>query len=168
MNEFLEKMVSRLSKYDWFTTLIPGLFLFALSRRIGIDLTTQSLVEEFGIILFLGVVSSRIGATCIEQIARWCGLFEPYEDYIAWSNANKNRSDILVRNLNWYRSLCGMVLSLVGMLILKCIPRLGHYCKLWIVICSLLLIFCDSYRRQVLFIAKRIEKFKKEMDKTEE
>ena len=88
MNEILGKLLSRLSKYDWFTTLLPGMFLLALIRRVGINASAESIIEELGLVFFLGVVSSRVGATCVEQIARWCKLFEPYEDYVDWFEKN--------------------------------------------------------------------------------
>ena len=164
MNEVLGKLLSRLSKYDWFTTLLPGLFLVALMRRVGINVATESMVEEFGLIFFLGIVSSRVGATCVEQVARWCKLFEPYEDYVDWSNANKEKSDMLIRKSNWFRSLCGMVLVWGGLILVKYMdfPWLTRGVKLFISIFLLLILFGDAYRRQLSFTTERIKKFKKD------
>lgn len=162
MNEILGKLLSRLSKYDWFTTLLPGMFLLALIRRVGINASAESIIEELGLVFFLGVVSSRVGATCVEQIARWCKLFEPYEDYVDWSNANKENADMLVRNANWFRSLCGMVIVWGGLVMVKSFyfTWLTRGVKLFIAILVLLILFGDAYRRQLSFTTKRIRKFK--------
>ena len=162
MNEILGKLLSRLSKYDWFTTLLPGMFLLALMRRVGINASAESIIEELGLVFFLGVVSSRVGATCVEQIARWCKLFEPYEDYVDWSNANKENADMLVRNANWFRSLCGMVIVWGGLVMVESFhfTWLTRGVKLFIVILVLLILFGDAYRRQLSFTTKRIRKFK--------
>ena len=164
MNEILGKLLSRMSKYDWFTTLLPGIFLLALMRRVGINASTESIIEEFGLVFFLGVVSSRVGATCVEQVARWCKLFEPYEDYVDWSNANKENADMLVRNANWFRSLCGMVIVWGGLVMVKSFhfAWLTRRVKLFVAILVLLILFGDAYRRQLSFTTKRIRKFKKD------
>lgn len=36
MNEILGKLLSRLSKYDWFTTLLPGMFLLGIKGLVGV------------------------------------------------------------------------------------------------------------------------------------
>ena len=168
MNEVLGKLLSRLSKYDWFTTLLPGLFLFALLPRIGINAASESIVEEFGLVFFLGVVSSRVGATCIEQVARWFKLLEPYEDYVDWSNADKEKADMLVRNANWFRSLCGMMLVFIGSFALQQahFSWLTPKVKICVVALVILALFLDAYRRQLDFTTRRIRKFKQ--DKAEE
>ena len=164
MNEVIGKLIDRLSKYDWFTTILPGLFLFALLRRSGVNITTGSIVEEFGLIFFFGIVCSRVGATCVEQVAKWHGLLEPYEDYVDWSGANKEKADMLVRNSNWFRSLCGMVMVWGGLIIVKLMhfTWLTRGVKLLISFLVLLIIFGDGYRRQLSFTTKRIRKFKTE------
>lgn len=170
MSELIEKLFSRLSKYDWFTTLVPGIFLHALLRRMGINMATSSMLEEFGLMFFLGVVSSRVGATVVEQLARWCKLFEDYEDYIEWSSTEKEESKMLVRNANWFRSLCGMMIVLAAMIGLKLIPEslFPHNAKEILAIICLLLLFADSYRRQLSFTTQRIRKFKKDNYKEQE
>lgn len=162
MNETFGKLLLRLSKYDWFTTFCPGLFLIALMRRVGISITTESIFEELGLIFFLGVVSSRVGATCVELVARKFKLFEPYEDYVEWSNENKEKSEMLIRNSNWFRSLCGMVIVLGGLVVIQTVhfTWLTRGVKLSIGILMLLVLFGDAYRRQLIFTNKRIRKFK--------
>ena len=162
MNEVLGKLLSRLSKYDWFTTLFPGLFLFALLPKIGINIASESIVEEFGLVFFLGVVSSRVGATCVEQVARWFKLLESYEDYVDWSNADKEKADMLVRNANWFRSLCGMMLVFIGSFALQQahFSWLTPKVKICVVALVILALFLDAYRRQLDFTTRRIRKFK--------
>ena len=164
MSELIEKLFVRLSKYDWLTTLVPGLFLFAILRHIGIIIKTISALEEIGLVFLFGVISSRVGASCVEPLARCFKLFEPYEDYIEWSNSDKDKANMLVRNANWFRSLCGMTLILLAIVCVKLVPAsaLSYDTKLIVAIVLLFALFADSYRRQLSYTTKRIRKFRSE------
>ena len=166
MKDLLVELLSKFTRYDWFTTLLPGICCLAIGRRLGLfETVPKSYIETFGFIFFLGLVSSRIGASVIEPISKFkkFNLWGPYADYLNFRLKDEKGADMLVTNANWFRSLTGMVLLLI------CITATGFMCdyfglepsaRQWCLLVALMALFADSYRRQLRFIRGRIEYYK--------
>lgn len=171
MKEIVNNLLERLSKYDWFTILLPGIFFTLLSKYAGIALDAKNWYEKISIAFFAGIVCSRIGATIVEWIARrkTLALFSGYEDYLEWIDSNPESAQMLIRNANWFRSLTGMMLLLISLKATTVICAMLHTstCTLeYIAMLGLLILFADSYRRQLSFIKRRINKYKSSTTET--
>ena len=161
MKDVLSNFLSKLTRYDWITTLIPGLFFVCAMRFMtDVGLNEYAWHEQFAMVFFSGIICSRTGATIVEPLGKLFGWKYCYDDYQDWSKAEPVKSEMLITNSNWHRSLAGMMVLIIAQMVLKNLVSL-NVCK-WIVVLGLLALFLDSYRRQVGFIRKRIEKYKKE------
>jgi len=72
-------------------------------------------------------------------------------------------ADMLVTNSNWFRSLMGMVLLLGVVYVFNYFCLRFDIASVWkrgAILVGLLVLFGDSYRRQLGYITKRIEYFK--------
>jgi len=61
MTELMKELFEKFTRYDWFTTLLPGLFFVSLAKKFGVmNIEANSLLEKFGLIFFCGLASSRM------------------------------------------------------------------------------------------------------------
>lgn len=165
MNDLMKELLGKFTRYDWFTTLLPGFFFVELANRIGFKLTSGLWYRDFMLSFLCGLICSRIGATIVEWIARrkCFGLFEEYCDYLDWRAANPHDADILITNSNWFRSLTGMVVTVIGLWgcqLLFEVLYVSLVVKKIVALLFLLFLFADSYRRQLVYTTKRIRKSK--------
>ena len=166
MQDLLREVFGKLTKYDWITTLIPGLFFVGLANWLGLDFRAKSCFGNLTVVFFCGLVCSRVGATVVEGVAKIkrFKLFASYEDYVDWSKGDPTSAGMLVQNSNWFRSLTGMMLVLIVLYAGRELSVHFHFlssAKHLFVLIALLVLFADSYRRQLLFTTKRINKMKK-------
>lgn len=166
MKDLVKELLGKFTRYDWFTTLIPGVFCMAVGARLGIlSFNSNSLLERFGMVFFLGLISSRIGASMIEPIfkIKRFKLWGKYEDYMTFRAKDEKGADMLVTNANWFRSLMGMVILLLAISSVNYVwgkVGWGAVSKRWVSLLGLLILFGDSYRRQLGFMLGRINYYK--------
>lgn len=166
MESVLKEFVAKLTRYDWFTVFVPGLFAVVAFEKLGIgEFLSVGLLKALIYIFMVGIVSSRIGASIVEPIARIkrFGLSYKYEDYLEFRNKDSKGAEMLIGNSNFYRGMVGAFLLVLFTLLLSYLKhRLGLSSKAYatIVLSALLFLFADSYRRQLVFINKRINKSK--------
>jgi hypothetical protein len=156
----LKDLISKLSSYNLFTNLLPGVLFVALLK----ELTSFNLIFEpifLGLFLyyFIGIVINRIGSLVIEPILRKT-KFLTFIDYSKFVKASKvdEKIEILSENNNMCRSLialCVTLLLAVGYewLKSKC-TFIGTYNNV-ILIVLLFVIFLFSYRKQTKYVVKR-------------
>lgn len=170
MADTLKTILTRLSKYEWLNILLPGCFFELLGAKFGIELsaahTTYSVVLS---ILFWGMLSSRIGATIIEWGVKKFKPFAPYGQFIEWEKSDSDKAELMVANLNMFRSLSGMALLLTTSILAKISldwlngltwmrnNGLRINAGILIALC-LFVLFIWSYVRQIQFIKDRVTK----------
>jgi len=166
MTELMKELFGKFTRYDWFTTLLPGLFFVSLAEKFGaMNMEANSLLEKCGLIFFCGLVSSRIGASVVEPVfkIKRFKLWGEYGDYMSFREKDPKGADMLVTNSNWFRSLIGMVLLLGVSYFFNCFCLKFDIASVWkrcaILVC-LLFLFGDSYRRQLVFIQGRIRHYR--------
>lgn len=111
----LKDLIGKLSSYNLFTNLLPGILFVALLR----ELTNLNLIFEpifLGLFLyyFIGIVINRIGSLVIEPILRKI-KFLTFIDYSKFVKASKmdEKIEILSENNNMCRSLVALCLTLL-------------------------------------------------------
>ena len=158
----MEKLLERLSSYQLFNYLFPGIIFINL-----IDLLTSINVPqnrvEFMVFLYyiVGMVLSRIGSVVIEPFYKGCCwiVFAGYKDYLEASKQD-SKIDILSMENNTYRTL---IATFVSLLVIYCLD-LAQWFRYFndsnyavpVYVALLIVLFTLSYRKQTSFIRKRV------------
>lgn len=187
MENFTKVFFEKITSYNLFNNLLPGIiFCYVVERVTTISFTGDSVWENFFVFYFLGVVIGRISSLFIEPWLINLKLknkqtktkesyikFAPYNEFVEAS-----RRDPFIKTLN---ESCNMYRSFIStFLLVACckiydgfirewICRLGHIGDniKGIVICLLIAcLFTMSYKKQVDYIRKRVEKCVKDSDLT--
>lgn len=158
----LKELLSKLSSYNLFNYLLPGVIFVAVASKV----TRYSFIQEdivIGLFLyyFIGLVISRFGSIVIEPILRGVSFlkFADYNDFVAASKKDE-KIEVLSEANNTYRTLCSLFILL---LLLKGYERIEDrfvFLKDYggmIVLALLLVMFLFAYRKQTLYIIKRIK-----------
>jgi hypothetical protein len=157
----MKDLLEKLSSYNIFNYLLPGVVFVAISK----SLTKYNFVQEdivIGVFLyyFIGLVISRIGSIVIEPILKWVKFvnFSEYRDYIEASNKDK-LIEVLSEANNMYRTFLSLFLSLSFLKIFEVFSerfQLLNNLSSGIAIVGLLLLFAFSYKKQTAYITKRV------------
>ncbi|MHB8988575.1 MAG: hypothetical protein ACYC6S_07305 [Desulfobulbia bacterium] len=159
----MKDLLEKLSSYNIFNYLLPGIVFVALCEA----LTTFSFVQKdivLGVFLyyFIGLVISRIGSLIIEPSLKYIKFvqYAKYENFVSASNED-DKLEVLSEVNNMYRTFCSLFLVLS---LLKIYEKISSYfpgVSSWnieILIVFFLILFCLSYRKQTEYITKRVNK----------
>ena len=163
MSEFL----SRLSSYNIFNYLVPGIvFVIAADSLTRYSFAQSDIVIGLFFYYFIGLVVSRFGSLVLEPLLRRISFvhFANYPDFVAASMAD-SKIDLLSEVNNTYRTLCAAFI-LVGLLRLyQVIENWVPVLKEWnVTILAVLLIitFLFSYRKQTEYVFRRVKAHRSE------
>ena len=107
MEEILKQIVEKISSYNIFNNLYPGiLFIYLLKFLFEINLLSDNLFENLILFYFAGMVLSRIGSIIIKPMMKEIKLIidAPYSDYVKASSIEP-LVDTLSEVNNTYRTL---------------------------------------------------------------
>lgn len=158
----LKELLSKLSSYNLFNYLLPGvIFVAAASKVTRYSFIQGDVVIGLFLYYFIGLVISRFGSIVIEPILRGVSFlkFADYNDFVAASKKDE-KIEVLSEANNTYRTLCSLFILL---LLLKGYERIEDrfvFLKDYggmIVVALLLVMFLFAYRKQTLYIIKRIK-----------
>ena len=154
-------MLNKLSSYNLFNNLLPGILFAILASK----LTRYSFIQPdiiIGVFLyyFIGIVISRFGSLIIEPALKRVSFlrFADYKDYISASKADET-IEILSEVNNMYRTLCSLLVIILLLKIYQEVASKFPLLEEWglIILYGLLLVmFLASYRKQTNYITKRI------------
>ncbi|MDO4282252.1 MAG: hypothetical protein Q4D02_01330 [Clostridia bacterium] len=155
----MEEFIKKIETYNIINYLLPGIIftiIFTYLTEINIlnDNAGIAIVEYY----FIGLVLSRIGSIIIKPILKGCKIIdeEKYEDFID-KEVKDEKIPILVREGNQYRTFIATFVVLIIIEINNIIQ--GNHDK-WmtlITFITLIVLFILSYRKQLIFITKRIK-----------
>ena len=145
----MDKLLERISSYDILNNLFPGSVLYFLLSE-NIQLQQNSILTEFFIIYFLGLLASRIGSLLIEPLCKKLNIIQmaSYEDFIKAESRDK-KIEILSSVNNMYRTFISVFIIYIFYKITGYIVETG-------IIIALLVIFSLSYHKQTNYIRKRV------------
>jgi hypothetical protein len=162
----MKELLDRVSSYNIFNSLFPGVLFAALAEQI----TNYSFLQPdvlLGVFVyyFIGLVIGRIGSVIIEPILKRLSFvkFADYHDYVAMSKKDE-KLDLFSEINNMYRSLASMLILLIALKSYELLEGKYFWLKdysLYTLIVFLAILFLYSYRKQSEFITKRIEGKKK-------
>lgn len=167
MEELLTQIVEKVSSYNIFNNLYPGiLFVYALKFMFGINLLLDNWFENLFVFYFVGMVLSRIGSIIIEPVMKKNKIikYAPYQDYVKASSIDP-LVDALSETNNTYRTLlstfvCAFMYKLgtsINEICLKNKITFLQENKDWILLILLILLFAFSYVKQTAYVRKRVE-----------
>jgi hypothetical protein len=159
----MEKLLEKISAYQFLNYLIPGLIFVYAIEFLGIyDLQDDN---EFLMLFggyFAGMVMSRIGSLIFEKkLLKWKFIeFAPYKDFKK-AESKDSKITILSTENNTYRTLFATFFVLFvtyGISLIPCVSKYMHSKWMWLVILALLCaLFLFSYRKQTTFVRKSVE-----------
>ena len=168
MTEIIKPLIERITRYEWFTIFLPGIFLLLIGKAFGM----LAFVEAEGwsflfAAIFWGYVSYATGETIVEWVVKKFCPFAPYPEYVEWSKSDKENASMLVGNLNMFRSLTGMAVLLFVICLVEQVPPFMNDIRWWknlenkrliALVIYLCVIFVWAYVKQIKYIKERIKK----------
>ncbi len=160
-------LINKISSYNLFNYLFPGIVFVALSKEI----TTYSFVQQdilLGIFLyyFIGLVISRFGSLAVEPFLKKIRFkkvpfleFAAYEDFVAASKKDP-RIEVLSEVNNTYRTLLSMFVLLFLLKLYEWVAQLWAPLQrpnIVILLVILFVMFLLSYRKQTAYVNKRVK-----------
>ena len=167
MEEILKQIVEKISSYNIFNNLYPGIvFVYLLKFMFGINTLLENWFENLIVFYFVGMVLSRIGSIIIEPIMKKIKVikYAPYSDYVK-ANCIEHLVDTLSEVNNTYRTLlstfiCAFVYKVgiaINEICLKNEITFLQENKDWILLVLLIILFAFSYVKQTAYVQKRVE-----------
>ena len=157
----MKAILEKLSAYHIFSYLLTGLLFVSLGER----LTSFSLIQRswtVGIVLyyFIGLVISRVGLLIVKPLLERIGFVKdtPYDDYVEASTSD-SRIDLLSAQNNMFRTLCAMVMMLIGLKVGEKVIGIlpwGADVYDFIMLVGLFMLFLFSYRKQTQTVVRRV------------
>lgn len=157
----MKELLDKLSSYNVFNYLLPGvLFAVFVDALTSLKVLQKDLVIGVFLYYFLGSIVSRVGSLLVEPLLRKVGFitFAPYADFVRVSKADP-KLDILSEENNMYRTICALMISVAAVALYDrasdSFPILTASAPV-VCIAGLLILFLLAYRKQTLYITKRI------------
>lgn len=157
MKDILEKI----SSYNLFNYLLPGVIFSVLGQRLGIiALPKADVIVLAFLYYFIGMVVSRVGSLIMEPILKKLRIikYSPYTDYLKASEKDVKMAGMVEAN-NTYRTLAATFFALViGLAVISLADKLGlsvETREYWLA-GSLFVLFVFSFRKQSAFIVSRV------------
>jgi len=158
----MKELLSKLSSYNLFNYLFPGIIFAFLASEI----TRYSFIQEdiaVGAFLyyFIGLVVSRFGSLAIEPLLKRISFlkFANYKDFVVASKKDE-KIELFSEVNNTYRTLCSLFSLLIILKLYEKVELRFPFLKEWdaiILVVLLLVMFLFSYRKQTNYITKRIK-----------
>lgn len=156
----MKDLLNKLSSYNLFTNLLPGIIFIVILREItNFDLIFEPIFLGLFLYYFIGVVINRIGSLVIEPILKKF-KFITFIDYPKYVHACKldNKIEILSENNNMCRCIITVCLCLILAKVYEWLASKIDFVRTYediILIIILLIIFLFSYRKQTNYVVKR-------------
>lgn len=162
MNEIFKK----LSSYNIFNYLLPGIiFAIFVQRLSNYKLIQDDIIIGAFLYYFLGLIISRIGSLIVEPFLRWIKFLKllEYNDYIIASRSD-SKLEILSEQNNMHRTFISMLILLILLEMYRSIRSSYVLLMGWdkyLLIILLIVLFLGAYKKQTIYISRRINLNKK-------
>jgi len=163
----VKELMEKISTYNIFNYLFPGaIFVVILNGVVGINLYQDNLVLGFFVYYFIGLIISRVGSLIVEPLLKKTGfvVFADYDDYVEASKKDE-KIDLYSEINNMYRTVMSLIALIMFAMMYKAWAdnlSLGSWSLgTWLSLMLLLVIFLFSYKKQTLYVVKRVNSYKK-------
>jgi hypothetical protein len=162
MEQNMKELLDKISSYNVFNYLLPGIIFAVLASNIThYTIVQRDLLTAPFLYYFVGLVMSRFGSLLLEPLLKCLSFvkFAPYCDFVTASKRD-DKLDLLSEVNNTYRTLCSLFILLLLLKLytkLECaLPPLKEWHATLLTV-LLLVVFLFSYRKQTSYITKRIK-----------
>lgn len=163
----MDKLLDKISSFNLFTNLYPGVIFCLLSQSwLQIPLIQSDPFIGAFLYYFIGMTISRIGSILIEPVlekSRFV-LYPKYEEFLAASGDDTKINDLLETN-NSYRSVISLLLCIIFTYIYTFLgsiwPVLNSYAY-HIIVIFLLVLFLFAYKKNTRYIRNRVSNYIKQ------
>lgn len=159
----MEKLLEKISAYQFLNYLIPGLIFVYSIEYLGIyDLQDDNVLLMLFGGYFAGMVLSRIGSLIFEKyLLEWKFVeFAPYKDFKEAESKDSKITTLSTEN-NTYRTLLAtffVLFIIYGISLIPCVSDFMHSKWMWLVVLALLcVLFLFSYKKQTSYVRKSVE-----------
>ena len=181
MEEILKQITSKISSYNLFNNLLPGIiFSYLFSAFYDVQMLSGEWLKDLFVCYFIGIVISRIGSIIVEPVLKRIKIKNKktkvkhpllkYAQYADYQKALEHspKLEILLEVNNMYRTLLSMAICLlVSKLYFKIMSLLvqngcsvSNDLTIWIALIFLVIIFVCSFVKQTNYVRNNIEVYK--------
>lgn len=160
----MEKLLEKISSFNLFTNLYPGvIFCFISQNLLKIPLIQSDPFVGAFLYYFIGMTISRIGSILIEPVLEKLRFvhYPKYEDFLAASGNDTKINDLLETN-NSYRSVISLLFCVVFTYLYTFLgniwPVLISY-EYHIIVALLLVLFLFAYKKNTRYIRNRVSNY---------
>ena len=156
-------LIKKISSYNIFNYLFPGvLFAVIVDTMTSYRLIYEDIVLGLFVYYFMGLIISRIGSLIVEPVLKKTKFltFAEYGEFVEASQYDP-KIETLSETNNMYRTMCALFIAL---LFVALFDQLEMFLS-WDVedflpiMCGILLVvFLFAYRKQTVFICKRVHR----------
>lgn len=157
----MDKLIEKVSSYNIFTNLFPGvIFCFFVDRIFGLPLIQNDIVVGLFFYYFVGMIISRVGSIVLEPLFLKVGFLEhaPHKAYLNARRVDPAIDSILETN-NSYRSVLALIFCIVviaiWLLVSSAWMPINEYAY-FILLLSLFVLFLLALRKQTKYLKSRI------------
>ena len=158
----MNDLLSKLSSYNLFNYLLPGILFVVLAPAIThYSFLQRDIAIGVFVYYFIGMVVSRIGSIVMEPLLKWSSFlkFADYKDFVDASKKDP-KIELLSEVNNTYRTLCSLFFLLIMLKLYEWIESRFPVLRNWsaLGLAGLLLVmFLFAYRKQTGYVTKRIK-----------
>ncbi|NOU36192.1 MAG: hypothetical protein HOO88_05440 [Kiritimatiellaceae bacterium] len=158
----MSELISKLSSYNLFNYLLPGIVFVVLLRKVtGYNMIQENILVGAFFYYFVGMLISRVGSLFVEPVFKWIKFlrFAPYKAFVKAAAADQ-KIEVLSEVNNTYRTLVAMFVLLLFSMVLNSIETKWNWFtthKYLLGLVGLLVLFIYSYRKQTNYIRSRVE-----------
>jgi len=158
----MKELIDKISTYNIFNYLLPGvIYCYLSSRFTNYNLTQEDILVGAFVYYFIGMVISRIGSIIIEPILKKISFLK-FSDYKSFIIASKKDDKIELFSMvnNTYRTIVATILLLALTALYQTIElrfQLSSVFTSFFIITLLFILFLISYRKQTQYINQRID-----------
>ncbi|MEJ2437661.1 MAG: hypothetical protein P8Y49_02365 [Sulfurovaceae bacterium] len=156
----MSELINKISSYNFFNYLLPGvIYVVLIENTTTYKILQENMIVNAFLVYFIGLVISRVGSLLIEHLLQKIAPHEEYKDFISACQQD-SKIEMLSEVNNMYRTFISLFIVLfcseIYIVITSCFS-LSVKTNINIVACILILLFILSYRKQTIYITKRIK-----------
>lgn len=162
MMEGIKDILGKISSYNIFNYLLPGiLFVFLTKEIIGYNLIQDNILIGAFLYYFIGMVISRFGSLLIEPLLKKVKFikFTDYKDFVIASKKD-TKIELLSEVNNSYRTILSVLVLIIllrGYVYLQNKWTISNDISILLMVLFVLFLFLFSYRKQTNYITKRVD-----------
>ncbi|MGI5868301.1 MAG: hypothetical protein ACOX9C_02505 [Kiritimatiellia bacterium] len=158
----MKDVLDKLSSYNIFNYLLPGVVFVALAELfLSRSFIQKDVLVGLFFYYFIGMIISRVGSLVVEPLLKKTSFvcFAAYADFVNVTKTDP-KVEVLSEQNNMYRTFCALFILLIFLRIYEAIEDWCPVIKKatpFIAVIFLVILFLFSYRKQTLYITKRVE-----------